>query len=55
MEGNEGQLPKAIVIYCETHYDLKNKKKRIISEAKKNYVCISLYAYHICKTSFITK
>uniref|UniRef100_A0A2N9EEX6 Transposase Tnp1/En/Spm-like domain-containing protein n=2 Tax=Fagus sylvatica TaxID=28930 RepID=A0A2N9EEX6_FAGSY len=36
MEENDGQLPKATVIYRETHYDPK-KKKWITSEAERNY------------------
>ena len=49
MESNEGQLPKAKVIYRKTHYDPK-KKKWITLEAKNNYIRISLYVYHVCKT-----
>ena len=41
MEENDGQFPKATVIYRETHYDPK-KKKWITSEAERNYVRISL-------------
>ncbi len=33
MKGNEGKLPKEIIIYRETQYDLKKKKRK----KKKDY------------------